>query len=461
MPATRTAAALLAACLATAAERPNVVVILADDLGWGDPACQGTGSLVPTPNLDRLAAEGMRFTQAYCPVSVCSPSRYALLTGRYPWRARSAPGVLANWEGPMIDAGRLTLPGLLRQAGYATVGYGKWHLGATWTTSDGKPPQGRGNFKGSGANLRLDAPLADGPLTRGFTDWYGFICSSEQLIVAGDRVCGRLDTPTYAPPAAAGAAALPSTTVSDYLGVVFDRGVDWIAAKHAGPYLLYLAPYVPHIPLAVPDAFKGTTKAGEYGDYVHALDHQIGRVLKALDDAGATRDTLVLFASDNGSQWEKTGAGHRPNGPLRGAKWTPYEGGVRTPLFVRWPGQVANGAVSERIVGLNDVLATMAAVTGQAVPAAMAEDSISFLPVLRGRPQEHKRSDIVVRASQGGVFGLRQEQWKWIAFGDGKDALYNLADDPAEQHDLAQAQPAVAARLRQRLTEIRAAKPGR
>lgn len=437
--------ALLPALLATgllAAEPPNVLVVLADDLGWGDPACQGTGSLVPTPAMDRLAAEGRRFTDAYCPCSVCTPSRYALLTGREPWRTRAKPGVLANWEGPMIAPGLATLPGHLRQAGYATAGFGKWHLGATWTTRDGRPPEGLGVFGGRGGNLDIAAPVAGGPCDRGFERWWGVLCSSEQLIVDDRRIAGLLTQEKYAPPPPA--AQLPARDTAAFLGEVFDRGVEWIGRRHARPWLLYLAPYAPHIPLTPPHAFRGTTRAGDYGDYVRALDHHLGRVLEALDAAGAAGSTLVIFASDNGSQFQTTGEGHRPNGGLRGGKWTPYEGGVRTPLLVRWPGRVPAGSSSPAVVALTDLLPTIGAAVGRPLPVDAGLDGVSFLPALTGTGPARTR--IVTRASEGGVFAVREGSWKLVAR-PGKSELYDLAADAEESADRAAERPELVARL--------------
>jgi len=445
---------LLLCAKLSAGESPNILIILVDDLGWGDPACQGSGSLVPTPNLDRIAAEGMRFTDAYCPVSVCTPSRQALMTGEYPWRTRRGAGVLANWDPPCIAATTTTLPAHLQQAGYATIGVGKWHLGCTWATSDGAKPVGQGSFTGSGDNVRLDVPISNGPSARGFSSWYGVICASEQFIVDGDRVVALMTQQKYQPPQAAGTEALPRNDTADYLVTVFARAAAAVRARHERPWMLYVAPYAPHAPLTPPSEFTGRTRAGTYGDYVHALDHHIGRLLSALDESGATANTLVLVASDNGSEFITTGEGHRPNGPLRGGKWTPYEGGVRTPLLVRWPGKVAPGTVTHGIVALTDVLATLAQVVGRPLPAGAGKDSISFLPTLLGQRDEGARREIAVRASQHGTYALRSDGWKWIASGTGPGELYDLTTDPGEVSNLAASQPDVVARLRQRLSKL-------
>jgi len=456
-----TAAALAPAPTARAADRPNVLLILADDLGVGDLRAYAPDSKVPTPNLDKLAAGGTRFTNAYCPVSVCSPTRYALMTGRYPWKSWKKNGVLANWDRPMIEPGRLTLPAMLRKAGYATAGLGKWHLGATYKTTDGKPPAGLGQFKsdGTGANIDIAAPVTGGPTDRGFDTWYGFVCASEMLILDQDKVAGLLSHSLYAPPAVPGANDLPKVTVAGLLPLITDKGMAYLneRAKHKDqPFLLYYAPYVPHIPLAVGDDFRGKTRAGDYGDYVHQLDHEIGRLLAALDQTGLAKDTLVIFASDNGSEFQTSGDGHKPNGGLRGRKHHIYEAGIRTPLVARWPGRVPAGATTDQLVALNDWLATLAALTGQTLPPGAGEDSISFLPALLGQQGGAGRAELLMQASAP-RFALRRGNFKWIQpakKGEGPGELYDLAADPAEAKDLAAEKPDLAAEMKARLIEL-------
>jgi arylsulfatase A len=454
-------AAIPAAVPAADAAKPNIVLILADDLGWGDLGCYRVESKVPTPNLDKLANGGTRFTQAYCPVSVCSPTRYALMTGNYPWRSWKKRGVLANWERPMIKDGEVTLPSMLRQAGYATAGFGKWHLGARYKTTDGKPPVGVGKFKSedTGSNIDLAAPIAGGPLDRGFDHWHGFICASEMLIFEGNRAVSLLSHSLYESPPIPGVNALPTVTVADFLPLITERSVAWMqerASKQTpAPFFLYYAPYVPHIPLAVGKEYLGRTTAGEYGDYVHQLDHELGRLLNALDESGLAANTLVIFASDNGSQFAATGEGHRPNGALRGTKWQIYEGGVRTPLIVRWPGKVPAGAVRSEIVALTDLLATIAALNGQKLPADAAKDSYDILPLLRGEtPAEAIRSEVLVQSSPG-QFGLRQGMWKYIQASSKAGAeLYDLDADPGEERNVHEAHPELGAKLHMRLKQL-------
>jgi arylsulfatase A-like enzyme len=384
------------------------------------------------------------------------------MTGRYPWRGWKKNGVLANWERPMIEDGRLTLPALLQKAGYATAGFGKWHLGATYKTTDGKPPTGVGLFKseGTGSNIDLAAPIAGGPTDHGFERWYGFVCASEMLVFDQDRATALLSHDLYAPPAVPGADKLPKVTVADFLPRITDMSVAYLkdrAANAAGkPFFLYYAPYVPHAPLAVGQDFRGRTKAGDYGDYVHQLDHEVGRLLKTLDDTALAKETLVLFASDNGSEFPLTGEGHRPNGELRGRKHTIYEGGVRTPLIARWPGQVPAGAVSAELVALNDLLATTAAIVDEALPAGAGEDSRTALPVLLGKKLDGPvRAEVVVQASAR-RHAICRGKWKFIQ-GQGANApaeLYDLEADPGESRNLIAERAELADELRGRLREI-------
>lgn len=448
---------------------PNIVMILADDLGYGDLGCFNPDSKVPTPNLDRLAEQGIRFTNAYCPDAVCTPSRYALMTGRYALRFRSGR-VLANWEPPTIEAGRLTLPGLLKQAGYTTAGFSKWHLGATYTTLNGKPPAGQGKFKSerAGANLDLNVPIRDGPADRGFDHWYGFVCASESLVFEQNRAVAMIDV--YEPPAAPGAERLPVIKLADYLPLTTDKTVEFIRrqapqAKAGKPFFVGFFPYVPHIPLAVSDEFKGKTRGGDYGDYVHELDHYVGKVLDELEQTGLADNTLVLFASDNGSQFEQSGEGHRPNGRLRGKKQLVYEGGVRTPFIARWPGRIKPGTTSTQLICLADVMATCAALTGQSLPDGAAEDSISFLPALlgtdagagtaAGTAAGKPMRDFVVNRASDGHLAIRVGDWKYIAaHKDATPALYDLKSDVGEKHNLLDQHPDIAARLKSRLEQV-------
>lgn len=454
-------ALLISSAHVIADDRPNIVVILADDMGSGDARCFNPDSKIPTPNLDKLAASGMKFTNAYCPVSVCSPTRYALMTGSHPARSWKKRGVLGNWDRPMISAGTTTLPGFLKENGYVTAGFGKWHLGADYPTNDGKRPAGEGKFKSpnSGANIDITKPVTGGPVDRGFDVWKGMICSSEMLIIEDRKVAATVGHELYEPLPISGAKDLPVVNTEGLLPRATNDSIQFIRAlpgDEVKPFFLYFAPYVPHIPLSVAPEFRGKTKAGDYGDYVHQLDHAIGQLVSSLEERKLLQDTLILFASDNGSQFDKTGEDHQPNGSLRGGKWSIYEGGVRTSLIVSWPGQIPAGSTSESIIALNDVLPTLAGLLGKELPAGAAKDGIDQLTVWKGDLKATPRTEVVTQPSGRG-FALRQGEWKFIWNGKPKDSeLYHLKDDPAESKNLIEVEKDRGKAMEARLKEIMA-----
>jgi len=466
---------------------PNILLILADDLGYGDLGCYQSASKVPTPNLDRLAAEGIRFTNAYCPVSVCTPTRYSLMTGRYPWRSSKKSGVLGNYEPSMIEKGRMTLPKMLREAGYETAGFGKWHLGTTFPTTDGKSPVGYGKFRddNNGANLDFTKPVTDGPTEHGFDHWLGFSCASECWILRDDRVMGAIIHDLYTIEAAPGIDQLQRIPLADYLPFITEKSIDFIKTrtekKDEKPFFLYFAPYAPHIPLTVSPDFIGKTHAGVYADYVHELDYYIGQLLATLDRLGLSDNTLVLFASDNGSQFLSTSPeddakqvsnsplnvvkdipmnAHRPNFPFRGTKWTIFEGGLRTPLIARWPEHFPKGETSDQLIVLNDIMPTIATLIGKNLPSNSAEDGFSLLPAFYGKKIKKGARESVVLQSSDNVFGIRWDKWKYI---DGSSVpsnspiqkLYDLSVDPGETQNLFKVEPNVVSKMQEKLYKIR------
>ena len=475
--------------LSEAPSNPNIIIILADDLGYGDLQCYNSESLVPTPNLDKLASEGIRLTDAYCPVSVCSPTRYSLMTGRYSFRSRKPSGVMANYEPSMMASEILILPEMLREAGYTTAGFGKWHLGTKFPTLDGDKPVGYGKFyaENNGANLDMSKPVSDGPLDHGFDHWLGFSCASECWILEDKMVIGALEHDLYTTEAAQNTNHLKSLPLDEYLQFITDRAIQFLvqqAPKPADqPFFLYYSPYVPHVPLAVSKQFQGSTKAGLYGDYVHELDHHVGMLLNTLDNLNLAKNTIVLFASDNGSQFKITSSEmdmaeadntsqkdlsdeqfeniHHPNGRLKGTKWTIYEGGVRTPLIARWPGHFRAGAVNDQLFALNDVIATLAGVIGYNLPEHSAQDSYNLLPVLKGEDKSIR--EMVVVQSSSNVLGLRWGNWKYIGGGDDykpenpddpEGELYDLSVDESESMNLYEKQPDMVAKMKRKLQEI-------
>ena len=440
---------------------PNIVVILADDLGYGDLTCYNKDAKIPTPNLDRLAARSMRFTDAHTPSAVCSPTRYGLLTGRYCWRTSLKKGVLNGYAPALIEPKRLTVPSLLKQHGYVTAGFGKWHLGL-----------------GDSPKADFSKPLKPGPCSAGFDSFFGIPASLDMPPYVFIDNEGVLEAPTETIADSAmrrkggggfwrGGAIAPHFKHIEVLPTITERAAAFVRKQTADkPFFLYLALTGPHTPWMPTEEFRGKSKAGYYGDFVAQVDAGAGRILKALDDAKLSDKTLLIFTSDNGAHWlpediEKWG--HRANDGLRGQKADLWDGGHRVPFLVRWPGHVAPGVTSKELICLTDVLATVAAVVDAKLPADAAEDSYNLLPVLRGDKLDRPIREAVVHHSGDGTFAIRQGPWKLAMAlgshgfsaphdvkpkpGEAKGQLYNLDDDPREQDNLWLKKPEMVARL--------------
>ncbi len=465
------------AAAATAAT-PNIVIILADDLGYGSVGCYGAEpKLVRTPHIDRLAREGVRFTDANTPSSVCTPTRYGLLTGRYCWRTRLQYEVSGVFDPLLIEPGRPTLASLLQSRGYRTAAIGKWHLGY------GDKP--RTDYTGV---------LLPGPLTVGFDYHFGVPQNNGDMTgvyVENDRVRG-LRSATLAPdgrkthygPPYIGLDA-PQRDEPEAMTELGNRAVAWLEIVPAGvPFFAYLTPTAVHEPVWPAKAVSGTSAAGPFGDFVHDLDRFVGRVIAALEKNGVAENTLVLFTSDNGglvvpagvernaSIFKAQEAGLKMNGDWRGRKHSVYEGGFRVPFVVRWPARLKAGTVRPEMVSLVDVFATVAELMGQPLSALSdgGEDSVSFLPQLLGRTTKPSRASLIGHSAKGN-FALRDGEWKFI---EGKPhpkvqpkalkataeeyqpQLYNLRTDPGEKNNVRAQQPEVARRLAQLLAEQRA-----
>lgn len=467
------ASAAVAAPAIAAPSAPNIVLILTDDLGWGSLGCYGANpDLLRTPNCDRLAREGIRFTDANAPASVCSPTRYAVLTGRYCWRTSLKGGVLRTDSPLHIETNRLTVASLLKRRGYQTAAIGKWHLGY-----------------GSGPGVDYTAELRPGPLELGFDYHFGVPSNHGDVtgvFVENHRVFGlRRATVTpsgtnfYGGKLFLGLDA-PQREDETVMAALTDKAVAWIKQqKPQSPFFLYFTPVAVHEPVTPSDKTKGTSKAGPYGDWIHELDLSVGRVLDALDQKGFTQDTLVIVTSDNGGENKQTRGGEQIraqeaglvlNGPWRSGKHSVYEGGFRVPFLARWPSKTPAGAVSDETINLVDMLATFAAVVGDKLPppAAGAEDSFSVLPALLGRKTgKPLRPDMIVHSADG-VFAIRQGPWKWIEgkpvakkppkirMAEFQSQLYNLKQETAEQTDQLAARSNVAQRLAKLLENQRA-----
>ena len=480
--------------------RPNIVIILADDMGWGDPQCYQPESKIPTPNLDRLAAGGIRFTDAHTPSSVCTPTRYSLLTGRYCWRTSLKAGVLDGFDGPLLGKNEITLASLLRGIGYETACVGKWHLGMQWHDLSGNPlgPREVRGFR-SGENVDYTRDLNGGPLDAGFDQYFGISASldmSPYAYLRGRRV---ESLPTERHESVEDTIFLngvtgvksPGFDVHDVLPRFGDEAVRVIREKSDAPLFLYLPLNSPHLPVAPSADSKGKSAAGDYGDFAWETDSIVGRVMDALEETGIAENTFVLFTSDNGGLWhwwdfpadDDGGSpptsprgdyvrqfGHQSNAGWRGTKADIFEGGHRVPFIVRWPAKVKAGQVSGALVELTDIFATINGITDAGEDhGTSGMDSISFLPVLTGE-SVHARA-FSVHHSHSGMFALRKGDWKMVEGRgsggftrprDGKSfdddlagQLYNLATDPKEQHNQWTADPALVANMKSMLDDIR------
>lgn len=454
-------AALLSSTPAFAqAVQPNIVYILADDLGYGDVQCLNPQrGKIATPHIDRMAAQGMIFTDAHSGSSVCSPTRYGILTGRYSWRSRLQSGVLNGYGTPLIPAERLTVPALLKQHGYATACIGKWHLGMDIDKNNPSPV------------------IGNGPTARGFDMYFGISASLDMppfAFIEGDRFTEPLTaTKTWLRAGPAG----EKFEAVDVLPTFTRKAVEYVTNQAAAraPFFLYLPLTSPHTPILPAKEWQGKSNLGAYGDFVMQTDWAVGEVLAAVEKAGVSGSTLVILTSDNGcskaagiDELEKNG--HFPSADLRGSKADIFEGGHRVPFVVRWPDRVKAGSVSAQTVCLTDLMATCAEIVGAKLPDNAGEDSFSILPVLTGTDRAPVH-EVVVHHSINGSFAIRQGKWKlelcadsggWSAPKPGskearglpQDQLYDLSADRAEAANLHAEYPDIVTRLTKRLENI-------
>jgi len=487
---------------------PNIIYILADDLGYGDTSCYNPDSKIGTPHIDRLAKEGMRFTDAHTPSSVCSPTRYGILTGRYCWRTRLKERVLDGFDPPLIEQGQVTVPSLLKQRGYDTACVGKWHLGMQWKDKGGQAlpyiPTDKKKRPRSGFDVDYSMPVTGGPNAIGFDHYFGISASlnmSPFCYLKNDRplhlpVWKQTRISTDFVSVDEGMRS-PDFTITGVMPRLTGEAIAVIERqakqKSKRPFFLYAPLTSPHLPLAPNVEYRGTSKAGEYGDFVVETDAFVGAVLDALDRTGLTDNTLVIFTSDNGGLyhwWEpketddlkhyrvnKRGqyvkdAGHQGNAHLRGTKADIWEGGHRVPFVVRWPGKTPAGTTSDELVELTDLLATCAAITGAKLPEGAGEDSRNILPAILGEKTDNKLREYAVHHSLWGMFAIRKGDWKLIEQrgsggftrprvidsekeGGPVGQLYNLKEDPSETKNLWNEEPELVKELSQLLNMVK------
>lgn len=405
-----------------AMDQPNIIILLADDLGYGDLSCQG--GKIPTPHMDKLAAEGARFTDAHASSALCSPSRYSLLTGRYNWRSRLKTKVLGSFDYPLIDSGRETIASFLKGHGYQTSCVGKWHLGLDWAARSRSDSAG-GGFADPG-NIDYSRPFRGGPLELGFDQFFGIAGSLNMppfCFIEGNRTIGIPDIPVGERTEAFVEGLPEGFMVEDW----DFRGVDLRHTQEAEsrirnrdrekPFFLYFAPSAPHSPWLPPEMVEGQSGAGPRADLVCLLDWMVGRLVHALKSEGIEDETLLIITSDNGAlnpEIEVESKGHYSNGKLRGNKSHIFEGGHRVPFLARWPGVIPEETECDELICLMDIFATLGDIIGNPIPEKAAEDSVSFLPLLRNPKDSGPVRQLLVNHSGLGRFAIREENWKLI-----------------------------------------------
>lgn len=477
---------------------PNILLIYADDMGYGDVGCYNPEAKAPTPNLDRMAREGIRFTDAHSPATVCTPSRYSLLTGRMCFRT-GMNGVFSGAGGPsLIEDDRLTLPGMLRDKGYATACVGKWHVGMTFYDREGGPI----DENGLEAVKRIDysRPISGSPIHRGFDYFFGTACcpGTDWLYawIEGDRVpvppTGILDRDPL-PKHPYSRDNRPGMIAPDYdiekVDLVFLEKSRAYLEKHMRenpdrPFFLYHAPSAVHLPSFPAESMQGRTQAGPHGDFIFELDYVVGELLKTLDELGVADNTLVIFSSDNGPETVttyhmRTDHDHDPARPWRGMKRDQWEGGHRIPMIARWPEKIQAGRTTDQMTSLSDVMATVADLVGTELPNNAAEDSISMLPVLLGEQgEEPVREYLMQQTNRVRYLAIRRGPWKYLdhqgsggnrydtrdilkdyilpdTAPDAPGQLYNLDDDPGETKNLYYEKPEIVDALKRKLEEFK------
>lgn len=462
---------LLAALTVTlrAAERPNIVYILCDDLGYGDVKRLNPDGKIPTPNMDRLASQGMIFTDAHSSSSVCTPTRYGIMTGRYNWRSALKSGVLGGYSPHLIEDGRLTVARMLKEHGYHTACIGKWHLGMDWPLKDG----GFAKDYPDQWNVDYTKAIEHGPTTLGFDYYYGISASLDMppfTFIENNRVT---QVPTVEKTWIRKGPAAKEFEALDVLPTLTQKAVAYIteqakAAQKGEPFFLYLPFSAPHTPILPLEKWQGKSGINKYTDFVMQVDESIGTVLEAIEKSGVASNTLVIMTSDNGCSPaanfpEMLAKGHNPSYHFRGYKADIFDGGHRIPFMVRWPGHIQAGSSSNQTICLTDFMATCAEILDVKLPDTAGEDSVSLIPVLFGKDTAPLR-EAVVHHSINGSFSIRQGHWKlelcpgsggWSAPRPGKDdvsqlppiQLYDLDKDIGEQSNVQNGHPEVVKKL--------------
>jgi arylsulfatase A-like enzyme len=469
-------------------KNPNIIFILADDMGYGDLSSQNNHSKIPTPRMDELASQGMRFTDAHSNSAVCTPTRYGVLTGRYAWRTRLKSGVLWGYSRPLIEDGRMTVASMLKDEGYSTACIGKWHLGLGWQTRDGEAgpwetQQDISESQWTAAGIDFTKPLTAGPHTVGFDFFYGIPASLDMVpycYIENDRV---VEPPTEqieeGDPAEDGwwrpGPISPEFKHIETLPQLTDKAVDYIdsQAGEESPFFLYFPLTAPHVPIAPVDEVRGKSEAGGYGDFVFQVDQTIGAVMDALERNGMAENTLLIITSDNGSHTRTKQDrsiysvlkyyDHNPSNGFRGIKADAWDGGHRVPFLACWPAVIPAGTQSHETICLTDFMRTCASIVGWRVPSDAAEDSYDLLSLFKGERHHTPLREATIHHSLDGMFAVRQGPWKLILGrgsggftsprrrdiepGEPEGQLYNLNIDTGEENNLYEEYPEVVEKL--------------
>ena len=467
----------MGATITVAQDKPNVIFILADDLGYGDLSILNPQSKITTPHIDQLAKGGMIFTDAHSPSSVCTPTRYGILTGQYGWRSKQKKGVSRQYDPPLIDQSTYTVGKLFQERNYVTACIGKWHLGWDWPMKDGRFIKDAISGLDASAAERLElekqidfsSRLSNGPITRGFDLYYGDDVPNypPYCFIENDKTIGLLDR--YKPDEMYGHAGLMSQgwSLENVMPAITQKAVDFITdrANKKESFFLYFALTSPHVPIAPSIAFKGKSGAGSYGDFVMETDWAVGQIMQTLQSAGIDKNTMVIFTSDNGSTGQDgtnmsgemnsvLKMGHNPHEPFRGMKTDLWEGGHHVPFIVSWPEMIKAGTIEKRTICHTDFMATCAAILNKKIPAGQGIDSYSLMPLLKGKNEKQYKRPYTIHHSSEGFFAIRKGKWKLIltegsggglikypmlSNTDGNVTpfqLYDMEDDPKEQKNL-------------------------
>ena len=466
---------------------PNIIYILADDLGSNDLSFGNPSASIQTPNIDRLAEEGMRFTDAHSPSAVCTPTRYGILTGRYAWRSRLKSGVLVGVDSVLIEPDRKTVGHLLQENGYHTAVVGKWHLGLNWVKKETLEALFEGDNKWAATRTHIDysKSVTSGAREAGF-DYSYVIPSSLDIMpyyyLENNEVVDGADGFTEGKEQSVHGRGVfwragemsPSFVHEEVLATFTEKATSYITSRSDSgqPFFLYLPLSAPHTPWLPTDSLNGSSNAGTYGDFVQQVDRSVGQILAVVDDLGISGNTLVIVTSDNGADWneqDKENFDHLANGELRGRKADIWEAGHRIPFVARWPGNIPSGTQSDALISLTDLMATLANLLNADLDENMGEDSMDMLPILLGEAADSSSRQSIVHHSLDGMFAVRKGDWKLILgrgsggfttprryspeMGEPIGQLYDIVSDPSETTNLYLEQPDLVTELTELLNQ--------